>query len=269
MYYIYTDEAGTSRPEPVCVVAAVLIQADRHWQKAASMLEEVLDLMVPEKLRPGFIFHAKTVLNGYREFDAVWPKDERVGLIGMVASIPQALKTAIVIGKVRRDSPVPQQFSSKPEDYHHLLAFHLCMARANKYIKDHGQIDEIATIVAEDIPKKKNLLREIIKVSLNEIDINEHNVIVTKKDRIAGRILQTNATVIDRVIDTIHFCEKNQAPLLQIADACAYSFRRYLAQQSDGDLLVHSILKSDLIWSEWQGPASSWVFSFDPKHYAP
>lgn len=53
MYYIYVDEAGTSKHEPVTVVAAVLIDADKHWAKASKEVNSLADLYVPAKLGTG------------------------------------------------------------------------------------------------------------------------------------------------------------------------------------------------------------------------
>lgn len=140
------------------------------------------------------------------------------------------------------------------------------MARANKYIRDWAHPDEIATVVAEDVPDKRRLLKQSLKKAHVNLPMTVEFVIPTKAEINAGGITQTNPGPIDRVIDTAHFVEKNDAPLLQIADACAFSFRRYFANQDGGDVLVRAILGSDLVWSDWQGPISDMTFSFNPEH---
>lgn len=269
MFYLYSDEAGTSENEPVTVVVSVAIHADRHWRAAADRLREVLDDGVPRPLREGFIFHAKNVWSGYRDYDQVWSREHRAELIGAVASIPRFLEAAICIGKVRRDSSVPPDFAGRPEDFHHAIAFWFCMLRANKYVRDWAEPGEIATVVAEDVPKKRRFLKRVLKLPPPTFPLIDGAVMLTADDKKAGKILQTNSGEIDRIIDTVHFVEKDEAPLLQLADACAFSFRRYFAGQDYGSELVRAMLGEDLSWEEWQGPASQVTFSFNPAHAYP
>lgn len=47
-------------------------------------------------------------------------------------------------------------------------------------------------------------------------------------------------------METVHFAEKRESPLLQFADACAFAFRRSLASQSRGDELAKIAVPDDL-----------------------
>lgn len=270
MYYIYTDEAGISEPEPVTVVVGVVVHADRHWRIAANWLNEVLDEYVPQPIRLGFVFHAKDVWSGYRDYDHVWSREQRADLIRAVASIPRFIGGAVCIGKVRRDSLVPEDAPLRREDFQHVMAFWLCVARANKYVRDWGDPTEVATIVAENVPKNRKYLKGILSLPDFQPPIGFGDVILTKKELESGEILQTRAGNIDRIVDTVHFVGKSEAPLVQLADACAFSFRRYLSGQSYGEEFVEAILgEPSLIWDEWQGPSSSMTFSFNPDHAYP
>jgi len=264
VYYIYSDEAGTSAREPITVVVGVLIHADRHWRAAADFLQEVLDDHIPKPLRPGFVFHATDVWSGYREYDNVWSREDRADCIAAVASIPRILGAALAVGKVRRDAGAPDNTPIPMEDLQHLMAFWLCMGRANKYVRDWGEEGEVATLVAEDVPKKRKLLKIALRMPQAAHEIDELHVRPAREDREAGRIVQTLAGDIDRIIDTVHFVEKDEAPLLQLADACAFSFRRYFAGHSHGEQLVTAMLGEPLVWDDWQGPSSSMVFSSIP-----
>ena len=213
------------------------------------------------------MFHAKEIWSGYREPDNTWSRAERVALIVAVASLPRMLGMAVSIGRVRRDWQFPLNTKlMKLHDFHHVVAFNRCVARANKYIRDWAHPDEIATVVAEDVPDKRRFLKKSLKTGHVNLPMTVEFVIPTKAEINAGEITQTNAGPIDRVIDTAHFVEKSDAPLLQIADACAFSFRRYFANQDGGDVLVRAILVSDLVWSDWQEPMSESTFSFNPAH---
>lgn len=268
MYYIYCDEAGTGKKEPVTVVVGVIVHADRHWKAAQALLNEVISEFVPEALQPNFIFHANEVKSGHREYDAVWPEEQRWQLIEAVASIPRILKMAISLGKVRRDSEPIITFQSAHESQH-LYAFWRCVARANKYVRDWSKPSELATAVAENIPEKQKFLRNVLKFGHPQYPLNENYIQLTAEERRIGEISQTHSGPIDKVIDTIHFVAKDEGPLLQIADACAWCFRRYFSQSKDGDRAVQAILGETLAWDDWQSPTSEFTFSFNPDHSYP
>lgn len=269
MFYVYVDEAGTSQREPVTVVVGVVIHADRHWRTAQSLLQKTYDRYVPASLRPGFAFHAKDIFSGYRNLDQEWPRQSRLDFIGAVASIPRQIEAAVCLGKVRRSAQYPEDALKKLplETWHHIQAFHGCISRADKYVRDWGCQDEVATVVAEDVPEKRRFLRATLQVA-NTDTLAEHRRL-TKEERESGIVFQTNVGQISRIIDTIHFVEKTDGPLLPIADACAFTFRRYFADQEHGRELLIALLGSDLVWEDWQGPYSRNTFSFDPNKSYP
>lgn len=269
MYFIYVDEAGTSAKEPVTVVVGILIHADRHWKAAADLLSGLCDEFVPPDIREGFVFHAKQVWGG-REYREIWPKQSRIDFIASVASIPRALHTAIAIGRVRRDADlvIPVTGLSAAE-FQHVYAFWRCAARANKYVRDWALPNEVATMVAEDVRDMRDLLGSVLRAVPPEYELTPEYLDLTEAEKASGVVTQTHPGPIDKIIDTVHFVKKDKAPLLQIADACAFSFRRYFAEQQHGDEWVRAILGADLIWSEWQGATSEMTFSFDPDHAYP
>lgn len=269
MYYIYSDEAGTSAKEPVTVVVGIVIHADKHWQASAALLNKILDDLVPSDLRKGFVFHAKDVWSAYRDHNETWDRESRALLIGAVASIPRLMGMAISIGIVRRTFEFPLPMKLKQHDFHHILAFRRCMTRADKYVRDWGKKSEVATVIAEDVPDKRRFLKAVLKINMKEIPVNEFTVMPTKAELESGKITQTNAGNISKIIDTPHFVEKGDAPLLQIADACAFSFRRFFAEESYGEKLLYAALGRQLDREEWRGHMSDMTFSFNPLHSYP
>ena len=267
VHYIYMDEAGTSAKEPVTVVVGVIIHADRHWRSAAQLLETTLDSLVPADLRRGFHFHAKVIWGGYRDRDKSWPREERAKLIASVASIPRQLRAAISLAMIRREyGGDPNARKLRPHEFHHVLAFHKCMARANKYVRDWAPATEVATVVAEDVPEMRRFLKNSLRVPLLETPLRPGFIVLTDQEKEAGVILQTNTGPIDRIIDTVHFVEKDDAPLLQIADACAFSFRRFFSDQDYGADLVAGMMGAQLKRREWDNVASNFTFDFDLSH---
>jgi hypothetical protein len=269
VYYVYVDEAGTSAPEPVTVVVGVIIHADRDWRRVERRLASILDQYVPASRRSGFTFHAKAIWGNPKCRDG-WPVEDRIALIGAVAAIARNLGLAISLGRVRRDAQAPPP-PPATHDFHHFLAFSFCMIRADKYVRDWSGPEEVATVVAEDVPKKRHFLRRAVEWG-RAIEITPaapEYIRLTAEEQRKGVILQTGSGKIDRIIDTVHFTEKAHAPLLQVADACAFVFRRYFSQQEYGEHWLKEMLGAPLEWKDWQGPASNITFSFNPSHQYP
>jgi hypothetical protein len=261
MYLVYMDEAGTSAPEPVTVVAGIITHADRHWQYAFDELNRILNVHVPHALREGFIFHAKDLWNGYRN-EVSWSFDQRRALVEEVVSIPFRLGIPIAYGKMYRDS-LSKGFAGLPDKklpkLQHVLAFSYTVAEANKYIREIGAGGELGAIVAEDVHDMRRALRT--SLTMNFPSITPDMQAPTQEQARKGILPpQRELGRVDRIIDTIHFVDKDSAPLLQIADACAFSMRRYFAKQNFGDALIRSMLGRDLLLNDWLGPCSFGVF---------
>ena len=47
---------------------------------------------------------------------------------------------------------------------------------------------------------------------------------------------------IERMIDTAHFVEKGQAPLVALADVCAWAIKRYMAGSKGAEKFMGSLL---------------------------
>jgi hypothetical protein len=68
------------------------------------------------------------------------------------------------------------------------------------------------------------------------------------------------------LIDTVHFVDKKNAPLLQISDACAFAMRRWLSGQSNGSEFARSVVEDyPLTAADWAGPMSCGLFYWHPQ----
>ncbi len=257
--FIYIDEAGTSALEPVSVVVGIIIHADNQWMLVKSKVAEVLDA-VPDHYRPDFVFHAKNVW-GDRKYREKWNRSDRLTLLHKMMSIPRELRLPIALGIVRRNHPPPDSFppSLSEHELHHAYAFWLCVCQADKFLRNHAGSKEVATVVAEDVPKMRTFLREILSVP--ELAFPSPQLTFTPKQVSINPVGEFRIT---RILDTIHFVEKKQAPLLQIADACAYGFRRHFAEKELGDDFVTSIIgKPSNIRDDLRNPSSGLLIRFE------
>jgi len=265
MFIIYTDEAGTSANEAVTVVAGFIVE-ERDIKSTIQYVEDLFDGYVPARYRPNFEFHAYKVW-GDPDLRDGWDVECRADFIAAMASVPRLCESALTITKVRRDSSVPKDslFLSRA-DFQHLMAFNALIMRADKYVRDWGPQDSLAIVVAEDLPGKRELLRrgfKAAKTGSTDLALDERHLRLTAEEKASGRILQTNAGKAERVVDTVHFATRDLAVLLQVADACAFVFRRYLNAQSQGSEWIKATLGQELVWDDWQGPSSEVTFNFN------
>jgi hypothetical protein len=232
--YFYVDEAGTSAPEPVSVVVAIIVDADNDYVRVEKELAARLDA-VPKHFQPGFVSHAKSIWGNPKYRDG-WSLDERLAFLKGIASIPYKLGVPMAMGFVNRNMGLPAGDVAMPEEtYHHRIAFALCVAGADEFLRKFGKSNEVATLVAEDIPARKAEFRAVIK------KMRSTPYVFPEQDGAPA-----HAHEITRVRDTVHFVEKADGPFLQIADACAFGLRRFLGKQSHGKDLFDAIVGDDL-----------------------
>lgn len=257
------DEAGTSASEPVTVVVGIIVKPDEKWN---AVLQETVRLKktVPERYRDGFIFHAKTIW-GDPSLREGWPIKDRLKLIAEYASIPVRFGLSIAVGKIRRDAGGEEMLSRTGlgeshslAQWHHVQAFMECVLKADGYLRERCEVGEIATLIAEDIPEMRQRLR-------GGFEIARRLYIPDKFLGIQGRRQQG----ISQIQDGVQFVDKLQAPLLQVADACAFSLRRFFSNQKYGDALIRA-MGVTLEREQWSGPMSSSIFTNDPVlRYSP
>jgi hypothetical protein len=261
MRYLYVDEAGTSAKEPVTVVVGILVHADSHWLSAATRIRQLFDSYVPENRRRGFIFHAKEVLGGGRDLTD-WDFAARIKLVKAMVKIPRQLGMVICLGMVRRDAGAPDlRGKLRPEKFQHLFAFQHCVANADQYLRTYANPSEVASIVAEDVHDMRRFLRAGIDMLRERPNTLPAGAFMPTSENIEfGTSPLPFQWKITKIVDNIHFEVKTSAPLLQIADACAFSFRRRFADQRYGEELVRAMIKNPLGGDEWKAPASGAAF---------
>lgn len=243
--YIYIDEAGISAQEPVTVVVGIIIHADTQWKLAESKIIELFNNEIPECHKQNFIFHAKSIW-GSKKYRENWSRQDRFRFLCSMMKIPRQLNIPIALGISNRYfSKIITPSKISHEEIDHLMAFIICVSQVERYIKKYADVNEIATIVAEDIPKIRRLLRSLFH-SIKDIPIIFAANQLYQAGNLFGGPKHAKEISISRIIDTVHFTEKAYAPLLQLADACAYGFRRYFSKQKYGEDFIRSILGKTL-----------------------
>jgi hypothetical protein len=263
--YIYVDEAGTSAKEAVSVVLGVIIDADKQWKLAEGALRELIGKHVPEAMRAGFISHAKTIFAGGRS-NASWPLESRLAFLNEMMALPRQLNLPLALGICRRgsgDVPLKKLSAAQLE---HVVAFIYFAITADKWMRREADEGEVATVICEDVDHVKEPIKTACRYYRdNPVKLSSDMLIETQQEKRLGKRIQNGEFAITRIVDTVHFVGKRDGPLLQIADACAFAFRRFFHKQAMGEDFVRSVLGRDFHEApDWDGPASGASFQWAP-----
>jgi hypothetical protein len=198
--------------------------ADEHVMAAEGLALEVLGA-VPPKLQDGFVFHAMQVFGDQKYQNAGWSLTDRLELLCSMMAIPGKIGMAICLGLHWRgsvdfsDSYVKAGMSPAQAD--HFAAFHLCIGVADRSIRKHAGPREVAAVVAEDVPEMRKYLK-IMQCILRDNPTNLPQEFLRETvDVEAGYIVQKGELRVSRIRNSVHFVEKAEDPLVQVADACA------------------------------------------------
>ena len=257
---IYTDEAGISSKEPRCVVASVIVNVDEQFETLSRAVADTFDRHVPNHLRPGFHFHATEVFSGSKKIKREeWGFEERLDFLKEILSIPFVHDVPIAFGIIDKSWDYTTVPNTIPRDlFYHLLSFSQCMTKADLFLRKYLGGKENGTVVCEDIPQHRSVLA---KFGL----LHREKPVVMGSNNLRPNSLQSALGIspppeeyrIDKIIDVPHFVPKGVAPMIQLADACAFAIRRWVNRESRGEELALAML----------GPKDGPSFVADPVWY--
>lgn len=262
---IYTDEAGTSPAEPVRVVAGIIIHGDNQLRDVTTEIARLIKDRVPEIYREDFVFHGKEVFNGGKYFNSSeWTFDDRVDFFKEFICIPRVYDLPISLGVVWKGAfdhtvcaqiPINTKNKVRMHQIEHLIAFQYCLERADKFLRKYLNGEENGAVFAEDAPEMRKLLAGAgMSFRDNPLFMPSECLANESWQQTIGMVPEAITYEINHLIDVPHFVEKSGASILQLADACAFAFRRSLSRQAHGDDLVLAML----------GPQAGTRFVTDP-----
>jgi len=225
--HIYCDEAGVSQTEKIAVVAAIILNP----YKQVSEVEDAVRLAVCEEIpltqRNGFIFHAKQICN-----DRKWSPQEGARKIARWLDILSSTGAIVAISWISKQATVElglskkiitgrghEVFSKEDNNIAHSGAFATCLSDADRFVAECHR-DSVATVFAEDCPEMRATLTWVVRESQNPkigatISLRPHS----------------------NIRNGISWVKKESCVPIQLADAVAYSFQRYLNRANHGDFL--------------------------------
>jgi hypothetical protein len=182
---------------------------------------------IPEEHREDFVFHAYELFSGggkvfHRD---KWPLEKRLAIADELAAIPDNFGLPITFGWVER-AKFPSTFSKEGLSANdlaigaHVTAFMSCAMQVEHWMR-HEAPDEVCMLIVEDNDRARKMIRdtqlhhqrpEIVK-GLDERG-KEHFPFIKIKEEPS-------------------FQRKRKLNPLQVADFCAFVFKRFLMNQND------------------------------------
>lgn len=213
MRVAYLDEAGISnqKHEPTVVMAGVIVHGDRHWKAISLSLQEIAARHVPNpEQRRRLTFHAAELYSGGQFFNRDnWPLEKRLAILEDIVKLIPEHGVQVIAGWRRRDD-TPNYYAYSQTEIAYLSGYIECIHSIEQWMNQNAP-GEVCAVIAEDGPGIKGKFRRM------------HDRMLRGGMMYKERYLLPPIT---KVIDTVHFVEKQQSSLLQLADACAFVIKR-------------------------------------------
>ena len=235
----YLDEAGISNPkhEPWLVVGGIILHADEHWRPLDEHFRAIGRRYLPDDPKP--VFHAKDIFHGTGKFDRKsWPRTRREHLLSELIEIPRKFDFPIVMGFTHRErfgAEIRKQYPDMSPAQCHLITHADTFVKTAQVVEawmTRVQRDETAMLIAEDTPKMKRPLKLLHGEYTDRF----------KKIGAGGKLFHSS-----HIVETVHFAEKAESMPLQVADACAFVFKRHLMDKEDAETFI-DIMRPQIVW---------------------
>ena len=224
MRCVYLDEAGLGdeRDEPITVVAAVLVDADRQWRLLEADIQNIIETLVPQPSRRGFEFHAKELFSGSKSFP--WSKAIRHAILAEFVALFQKHGLPILTGASLR-AQIRQLLETGDKK---IAQKHLDLAAHNfAFLDATGKVDFLLRTVAPD---------EVGMCFADETIFQREDWLRTTLDffrKMSLTGIQTDR--FEHLVDTLYFAASHESLGLQLADSAAFLFKRHLMGKKDSE----------------------------------
>lgn len=241
MLLVYLDESGIgdAKNEKYVVIAGVVVQAEQY-KGVVSRIDAIRDKYVPEKYRKGFVFHANEMFQGgeRRISRDEFPMEQRQGALEELISIVSELHLPVVLAHHERQVVREHNPSLNEQEAVALtqaIAAMSCTLLVESFVQKNALASTLALLIYENNDQARGLVKTMHKKM--QTGANLERLTDPKDIERVGRVIP-----LRRVIDTAHFAEKDEAPILQLADVCAYFIRRRLAGRMDSQRFLDRIM---------------------------
>lgn len=238
---VYADEAGISNPkqEPFLVVASVIVHADQKLTAIERHLDSLVNRHIPEESRANFVFHAKEIFLGGKTIkrdDPQWPDEKRFAIADDLAAIPKKFDLPVTFGWLeRKNFPVTFEYPDDMSAHDRAIAEHTSAFMSSAMVVEHWMrqhaSNEVCVIIAEDNERSRKFIRDTQR--FHQDDSYSWTIDPELRKHFPFRKIKQDPL----------FEPKRKSSPLQIADFCAYAFKRHLMQDHRYDRYVESFWK--------------------------
>jgi len=239
---VYSDEAGISNPkqEPFLVVASIIVHADQKLNAIERHLDSLVARHIPEQNRSNFIFHAKELFLGgkvIKRNDPLWPDEKRFSIAGDLAAIPKKFDLPIAFGWLERANfPATFRYPENMSAHDRAIAEHTSAFMSSAMVVEHWMrqhaSNEVCIMIAEDNDRSRKFIRDTQR--FHQERAYEWTLDPELRKHFPFRKIKQDPL----------FEPKRRSSPLQIADFCAYVFKRHLMQDHRYDRYV------DAFWEQ-------------------
>ena len=244
MRLVYLDEAGISNPEhePFVVVAGVIVDADKKLIAIERHLDALVARFIPVEHREGFVFHATEVFNGggkiFKRDDPDWPIQKRLEVADCLAAIPKKFKLPLAFGWVERKD-FPRTFDgsdmSRREKARgaHLVSFTTAAMQTEMWMRQNAS-NEVCLLVVENNDEVRRLITETQNTYKSEANLRK---------AWGGELSEREQKYFPfrKIKQSPLFEPKTPSSVLQIADFCAYVFKKWLMKNPHYDRFLNPL----------------------------
>lgn len=219
------DESGVGDPEkePLVAVSGVIVHGDQQLVAVRSALKELAVKHIPPEYRDGFVLHAKEIFNGtssgfFKRGEC--PPERWQPIAKGLSDILTDFKLPIAIGYGNKSAwPVSEGFTKLQSQVGaHGTAFLLSSIQIELWMRKHTE-DENCLLVVEDNDAARQQIRKIVQ------DCQDESYETVPELAKVIPFLKINEDPL--------FQGKKSSSVLQLADFCAYVFRRLLTNPND------------------------------------
>jgi Protein of unknown function (DUF3800) len=256
---VYMDEAGISNPEqePFVVVSGVIVDADKKLIAIERHLDTLVRRWIPAEHQDGFIFHAMELFNGggkvFKRDDPDWPLEKRLEIADCLAAIPKKFKLPLTFGWVERKD-FPKTFDGSDMSRRektlgaHLVSFTAAAMQTEMWVRQNAS-NEVCVLVVENNDEARRMITETQITYKSEASLRKAwggELSERERKYFPFRKIKQNPL----------FEPKTPASVLQLADFCAYVFKKWLMRNRHYDRFLNPLRAQfaagsiDLPWLE-------------------
>lgn len=241
MRLAYLDEAGIS-DEPTALVAAVILDPDKHYRSLESLIEEMMvEYVDPDFWDAPFAFHGKELLWGGKQHSP-FPKkstedEHRWQILERLLRIPRALDLPLVVGWQRK-ADISANSAHELSIRAHAKAYSACAIGVNYHMRKE-EPEQWAMLIAED----RKEAREAIQAAHM---IFRGARLMDEEDDDPMRLIGTHLR------EGVLFGAKNDALALQLADVVACIVRREIDGSKNNERFMQALFGAPINMSSFR-----------------